>query len=57
MTLKYQEVRDQFFRVEAQIKYMSSTVEFLGEMLKARKEGFKEIRQSTCKNINRNFQV
>ena len=34
---------------------MSSTVEYLDLMLQQRKAGFKEIRASTCKNINRNF--
>ena len=55
VTQKYQEFRATYTKVDAQIKYMSSTVEFLGEMLKQRKEGYKEIRGSTCKNINRNF--
>ena len=51
VTQKYQEFRAIYTKVDAQIKYMSSTVEFLGEMLKQRRVGFKEIRQSTCKNF------
>ena len=55
VTQKYQEFRASYTKVDAQIKYMSSTVEFLGQMLAQRRDGYKEIRASTCKNINRNF--
>ena len=55
MTQKYQEYRATYAKVDTQIRYLTTTVEFLGQMLQQRKTGFKTIRLNTCKNINRNF--
>ena len=55
VTEKFQEYRLTYSKASSQIQYMTTTVNFLEQMLKQRKDGFKEILQSTCKNINRNF--
>ena len=55
VTQKYQEYRATYAKVDTQIRYLTTTVEFLGQMLQQRKTGFKTIRLNTCKNINRNF--
>ena len=38
---KFQEYRAAFTRADSQIKYMTTTVEFLDQMLQQRKAGFK----------------
>ena len=57
VTQKYKEYRDTYYKTEKQLKYMKATVEYLAGMLDLRNEGFKEIRKSTCQNINRNFSL
>ena len=42
-------------KASSQIKNMENTLAFLSEMLIVRAKGFKEIQNSTCKNINTNF--
>ena len=55
VTENHQKYSNSLAKATAQIKYMSTTITFLSEMLQVRKIGFKEIRKSTCMNINTNF--
>jgi len=55
VTQKFNSLSKVHARAKAQVKYMEETVTFLESMLDARKKGFKQIRSSCSKNINRNF--
>jgi len=55
VTQKFNNLRIVYERARAQVKYMDETVTFLESMLVQRKHGFKTIRSTTGKNINRNF--
>jgi len=55
VTAKFDSLSKVYERARAQVKYMDETVTFLDSMLLQRKHGFKTIRSTTGKNINRNF--
>jgi len=55
VTQKYDSLSKVYERAKAQVRYMDETVTFLESMLTARKTGFKAIRSTCSKNINRNF--
>eukprot|EP00092_Neocalanus_flemingeri_P032878 GFUD01035757.1.p1 GENE.GFUD01035757.1~~GFUD01035757.1.p1 ORF type:complete len:1072 (-),score=401.60 GFUD01035757.1:161-3376(-) len=55
VTQKFDSLSKVYERARAQVKYMDETVTFLESMLLQRKHGFKIIRNTTSKNINRNF--
>jgi len=57
VTQKYDSIRKIFERAKAQVQYVDKTVTFLKTMLEKRKSGFKQIRNTTGKFINRNFIV
>jgi len=55
VTQKFDSLSKVYERARAQVKYMHETVTFLESMLGKRKHGFKTIRSTCSKNINRNF--
>merc|ERR1712142_347877 len=55
VTQKFDTLSKAHERAKSQVKYMEETVTFLESMLDARKKGFKLIRSTCSKNINRNF--
>ena len=55
VTQKFESLSKLHARAKSQVGYMEKTVTFLESMLVARKTGFKVIRSTCCKNIDRNF--
>jgi len=55
VTQKFNSLSKVHARAKAQVGYMEETVTFLESMLTARKEGFKLIRKTCSRNIDRNF--